>query len=358
MNIRRWDKWLQYWDYNPKFIGNFTFRKNQMLGRSLIINRKDANFPRCALNPMPLGRWIPLTNGTCSIDGKCNWSLDRVFLENDYNIKKGIHHTFAPFNCTYHYFSRRQAIDCIKRSQLKLLGDSRMGNFHGMLVAWLKEDAPSADEIGIRTGVNLHSLGILAILPAKYRERLTTWITEGRPIIINSMLHDLAEFVSFNQVEIIGSNWDPLYCPACKNASETVGNCGCPPKTDAVFLYMMRVRKLFEIMKAAQQLRKENGGEPAPIFWITHSKRPPSSMATDAYSWQTMDMLDDLVDFVARTAKEMGINHIDLRPHVATAPAKWWDDPVHYGRNYLSLFKHVSLQIVLNTVCPLSSSVT
>ena len=97
----------------------------------------------------------------------------------------------------------------------------------------------------------------------------------------------------------------------------------------------------------------------ARIFWVTHHTRPPdlSDFRTKtgrdfhAYSWQTHDIINSLEIMAISRLTSVGVKSIDLRHVAMGAPASWWDDQVHYGASQNSLFKHMSMQILLHHLC-------
>lgn len=285
------------------------------------------------------GRWLPGTDGA-----------DAAIVAHPMNAERGIQHIFAPFSCRLRLFTADAARACASRLNLTLAGDSRTLHLAEGFRTWLGPD--------VLTYVPLYKpyrLGLTHALRTAEGDALRAAIREGRTVLVNSVLHDVAEFYSTTKATDIHLAWGQyVSCPPeCEG--QTALRCGCR-KTRAVEAFVDTVRRLRAQVADLTDEAAAAGDSPPRVYWVSLHKRPPSPPDI-FYDWQTADVILELESFAAAELAAVGSGHVDLRWMTGSAPGAWWDDPVHYGKleSRHSLFLHVTLQAILAAVCPATS---
>jgi hypothetical protein len=225
-----------------------------------------------------------------------------------------------------------------------LVGDSRMRSLHAHSHVWL---GPGALEL-VSLSQPMHvGLGLL-LLQEKVKLRVMRALSQGRVIVLNSLLHDLMYFVGDDPAQSVRAWWDASACGTCRKTAES---CGCATKVNVVQRYLQNLRTLAELLADSRAL-----GHAGRVFWVSQHRLTPMSNSTlqrrffGGSLWQLHDLLFAAEDRAAEILASAGVEHIDLRYHMLAAPPQWWNDDVHYGYNF-SLFEHTSMQAILNAVC-------
>lgn len=289
----------------------------------------------------PHGMWVPF-DGVCQ-PPRCAGTINSTFtLPNSAQS-----YIFQPFSCYYKFFSRAEARKCWLAAQPILMGDSRMRYLQNHIRYWL-QDVPVdriANEWPAQFGLDflLQSEGMADIYQA---------VLQGRTIIMNSILHDLAEFGRFSSTLTRDARrfFGLSYCGGCNQTLTVACDCNKPFPPER---YLANMKRLREVLKAAQKEREQTLGrpmQPLPFFWVTMHRKPPYPR-DNIYPWHSNDVLYEFEGYAERVMSEAGVTHINMRPHQLASPPEWWEDFVHYGTNETSLFQHISLQIILNRIC-------
>jgi len=312
-------------------------------------NRSNAAQQKCTEDSV--GVWLQLGSCTGCEAAELLGEVDARLLNHPYNTQLKIRHVFKPFDCSYAFLSKEQAATCLSARRPVLVGDSRVRQLYEHMRAWL----------GAPASVNVTFLGIEkplhfgldyffgSNLPGLVRQKAQ----EGRMIIMNSLLHDVADFARFGPstlVEDVRKYLGPDYCPEyCPKPEARLCNCS---KSFAPQRYLSNIKRLAAFFES---LRKEEEGNGASHhYWISYNKRPPDTRETP-FAWQSTDILIELEDAASDLLTAEGIGHIDFRPHLLSSPQSWWTDMVHYGQNSSSFMQHWSLQILLNKICEIEN---
>lgn len=310
---------------------------------------------RCPDQPAPAGSWQHINNNNSIL----HWTgtPDPYYLYNNVSTSRGMFHIFNPFNCTYHFYTKQEAISCVQRTNLTFMGDSRLFNTWLTTKHWLESNdtiAPFFLDIRlpfrIGAGLLLHTHLIVD---------MTQNILDGKTVVMNTLVHDMADFWPSMTAGTARQLWLPSLCLHCAD-NQTLGDCNCIKKHDAIPIYIDRIKQIAQAIENAQAQRRERGLPLVKVYWVSQSNRAPVKGATP-FAWQTMDLITSLEDAAADVMTSIaGAVHVDYRPHLKTAPPQFWDDHLHYlgctdkgcprelGRSFM---KHLSLQILLNTVC-------
>jgi hypothetical protein len=296
------------------------------------------------------GMWIPYT-GKCQ--PSCHGLVDEALLWNEFNKLQSMNHIFKPFSCRYHFFSKAEAQECINRTRPLMVGDSRMRFLREHADAWL--GMKSFDGIGLESP---HHIGISLLLKSKTSVELSKAIAEGRTIVMNSLLHDVAPVGEWGHwtttTEDFRYFWNLTGCGLCTD--HLAANCNCT-KYWSVQKYILNIKSLramlLDVLGGAAGSSKENR-----VFWVSMNKRPPIDQ-DEMFDWQTPDVLLDLESkAVGILLERIRMHHIDVRPQLWAAPARWWLDSVHFGMSPESFFQHSILQTILNSICLSNGVVT
>lgn len=328
-----------YFEYQPQTVLSFLWNKASDV---------QVHAPTALCTGEVPGRWTPTTGG------ELNASIANAAV----NLNRGMHHSFAPFNCSYKTYSRAEADVCIESTQPFFFGDSRSRGLVKHLVQWLGSHVGGEGKqgsLGFSPLFN-HRFGLAyGMRPPEQRLRtlgsFRNLLKLNRTIVLDSIAHDVADFSQRNMsVANVQQRTPQNVCMGC-NANSTVDACGCADKLYAVQNYHTNLGLLRDTLKAAASEYPQ-----ARIYWLTHHKRAPSSKdAGDhffrSWSWQTDDATNAMENMARSTLEEANIAHIDFRHHLLSAPAQWWDDSLHYSYDNSSIVLHMSVQILLNRLC-------
>jgi hypothetical protein len=288
------------------------------------------------------GVWRPFV-GRCTLPG-CRGTIDSDLLHNEVNAKRGMHHTFSPFACSYYWFSRSEALQCLSAKRPVLVGDSRMRQLGQHAAYWLGTNL--FDSIKLEFP---HHLGLPLLLKSSLSAELFVAVANKRVVLMNSMVHDLADFGHFSKsISTVDYRffWNMTGCNACNKT--LAADCNCARKHGALQEYLMNVQRLGKFLQQALELAGTKGD--SKLFWVSQHRNPPFQHAK-FFSWQTHDFLLDLEDQAASLLDKVPVHRLDLRPHLMAAPLAWWDDTMHYGHRLDSFFHHATLQVILNHIC-------
>lgn len=295
------------------------------------------------IGPGGPGTWVKYP-GSCKDSGLCIGAMDKNIKMHESNQQRGMQHIFKPFACRPRFLTLKQARSCTDRLQLALAGDSRTLHLVSGFQVWLGEDAVSFLPL-----YRPYRLGLTHALAMPAGDALREAIRSGRTVLINSVLHDVAEFFSTTTAADVIHSWSEyVTCPA-SCAGKLALKCGCR-KTWAIKAYLNAIRKLRDDINAAREGTTKDGTPQPRVFWVSLHKRPPSPPDI-FYDWQTADIIRELETAAMEELSSAGVEHIDLRWMTGAAPGQWWDDPVHFGKERSSLFLHATLQALLSRVC-------
>ena len=194
-----------------------------------------------------------------------------------------------------------------------------------------------------------HHFGLDYLLNSDIWPAIDQAALDGRAVVMNSLLHDVADFGRFSEASMadVWKYYNASHCAECTLPLAT--QCKCS-KEHAPKHYMQNIKHLGVLIQNTIREGQRRAVEPPKFYWTSMHIRPP--LRSDRiYSWQSSDILTDLEEFAYLYLAEIGIPHIDFRPHTLSAPMQWWGDQVHYGGNYESFFLHMPAQIVLNHIC-------
>ena len=272
------------------------------------------------------------------------------------NADRGLTHLFLPLltsNSTANnnkqlFLTREQVFECLTQNNinLTLAGDSRTFHIVAGLITWLKSDTM----VSFIPLYRPYRLGLRHSWITEQGDELRRAIRSGGVLVINSILHDIAEFYFDTRVGDVRRSWSNYTtCPeACDRAGEVLAlQCGCH-KQYAIRAYVDMIDTLKQEIAGAV---KEQQGKRPRIFWVSMHKRPPAPPQDVFYEWQTADIVQDLESRAARELEGVGVKHLDLRWMTASTPAAWWDDPVHFGKYKNSLFSRALVHAIVKTVC-------
>jgi hypothetical protein len=285
------------------------------------------------------GQWQPFP-GQCTAP-LCEGAVDTCMLNTTFAAASGMHHVFAPFACHIRYFTKAAAQQCVVKAKPLLVGDSRMNLLQAHAAEWLGNGSTSSIDLN---KPHLY-FGLPMLLLEDVKATITQALKQGRPVLINSLLHDLINY--YEDADIVRA-FDPEACGNCKN---TTVQCKCETKVRAVQKFAKNLEEVAKLLEAARQ-----AGAPGHAFWVSQHRRPPTANKTlhhvfnGGVLWQLHDLLYAAEDQAAEVLARAGARHVDLRHHMISAPAHWWDDDLHHFSD--SLFKHTSLQVMLNAICP------
>lgn len=388
-SVATFEDWQTMVNYPYKTVLDFKWKKPAARKSRAAIESKPSSSTsaataaaaqRCTGNEP--GRWIPF-NGDCSSTTACAGPIDQSIFKSSFSEEHNLHHIFAPFDCHFRVFDAPAARQCITDRKLVLAGDSRVWHIYEHIKWWLG-DVDGLDTIGL---ANPQHIGLSAMLNTALVVKLYEAAVQGRAIVINSLLHDVADFRRWkpNQVGDVRLLWNLTACGVCMG--ETTADCDCDGKMFAPQRYLQSVQRLKEVLGIAANERAEylqdddanNNNSPrqdkqqqgnldeykpndslydgsssssSTFYWMSMHRKPPGP-GEELFSWQTGDVLYALEEYASQQLTEQGLmQHIDLRPHVLTAHPDWFNDLVHWGKNPKSFFQHFSLQVILNRVCP------
>jgi hypothetical protein len=348
-NFSTFDEFRECFDYPHSAALAFTWRKTTASGGEG--GESNIGAAPAAASALPIctggerpGRWAPLDAAGGCAPARCAGAYDPAIRADAANGRaaKRIAHVWAPFDCRYRLFSAAEARACLAPQRLLLAGDSRVRNLGRHIDGWLGEGIAEYQEILYPVRVGLAVL----LRQAEPRAALAAALAAGRTVVLSSLLHDIGNFRNDTRVADIRAFWGDAACPAARCPRGDVLGCPeCLTKRGAPQAYRAHLRELAALVAAG---RAAGGGR---VLWMSQHKRRPV-VAEEAHTWQFSDVLDSLEDMAARVLGAAGAAHVDLRPALLAAPARWWDDKVHWGladRN--SLFKHMTLQVLLNRLC-------
>lgn len=311
----------------------------------------------CA-GPLGPGVWMPLDAPGVS-------SPEETFIKSSNNGARGMHHAFVQFGCSARFLSKKEATQCIKDRRLVVAGDSRGMHLAGALSTWLGKSVRDSLQY-----IPLHQpygLGLPHALHTHAGRALRHALAEGRTVVINSVLHDVAEFYNDTTVDDVMQYWGEwVNCSTqrCQERGQVPStstdhaaspqpllarHCGCH-KAQAVSVYVQSIKQLAgEVATAKLTAAAEK--RPLPnVYWTSLHKRPPAA-GDRVFDWQTSDVLFALEDYAAGELEKVGVGHLDLRWVLTSAPPHWWDDAVHVGKDKRSLLLHGAVQTMLQAVC-------
>lgn len=303
-----------------------------------------AKAARCSTED-PAGVWVPFS-APCQ-PPLCAGTVDQDLFNAPINANMSMRHIFAPFSCHYYFFSKEEATACLATQQVMFVGDSRTRHLVDHVRMWLG-DVQGLGHIGLE---NPYHFGLGRLLNSEQAEELRMAVARGRTVVMNSVLHDMADFYRFSggtAMEDVRLYYDAALCSKCKK--DTAKECKCK-KPYAVQRFMANVDRLRVLLQEAWVEGGRTLDEEAPHYWVSMNKCPPPGKGK-LFSWQSADSVFELEDYARRRLGASAARHIDLRPHALAAPVEWWVDEVHYQGKGQTFFNHVSLQVILNHICP------
>jgi hypothetical protein len=296
------------------------------------------------------GTWIRFSN-SCSASNLCQGTVSDDVFNHKSNLQRGIQHVFKPFSCRPQFLSKNDARECALENSITLAGDSRTLHLVTGFQQWLGQDAVQFIPL-----YRPYRLGLTHAWSQPSGALLRKAIRSGKILIINSVLHDVAEFYSTTTAEDVTKAWSTYVdCSKKECIGKLALECGCR-KQWAVKAYLKSIHDLRDDIMAARKEalethKKDTESLPVPrVYWVSLHKRPPSPPDV-FYDWQTADVVLELENRASFELAKAGVEHIDLRWMTGAAPGEWWDDPVHFGKEKKSMFLHSTLHAILNQVC-------
>jgi len=302
--------------------------------------------PVCKGSTEGLGRWIPIPAET--EPDKDNLYPDAAVLADQRHRDPAYRFVYVPFSCRYRMFRPKEAAQCLRQKKPLIIGDSRLQGARHHIFNWLRN---AGEPVKIMDMVKLDDRLALA----KYlhedgggRKEILGALAEGRTLLVNSLLHDIASLEKRNltvteAVRYLG----PDQCPAGCNG--TVDACNCAEKRRPTSTYLDNVGLL------ASLLSSRPSDSPGRFVWLTIDRRPPSLNQTEnpMWGWQTPDITLSLESAAAKILARQLNGHVDLRGMMDSAPPIWYDDPVHFSgkSGRAQLFMHAAVQMMLSEIC-------
>ena len=330
--------------------GTTTSQKNKASSRSVkgtmeVVENPNADQQkRKCRGPGGPGAWIE-HSGSCKDSGLCIGEITDTIKFHKSNKQRNMKHIFAPFSCRPRFFPTQKARTCVNNIKLAFSGDSRTLHFVSALQEWLGSDfTPTFFPL-----YRPYRLGLTHALATPAGDALREAIRSNRTVIINSVLHDVAEFYSTTTAADVIHSWSKYVTCADTCNGKLALDCGCR-KTWAIRAYLDAITQLGEDIKSAREEALKTQSPLPRVFWVSLHKRAPSPPDV-FYDWQTADVVWELESAAAALLETAGVEHIDLRSMTGSAPSGWWDDAVHFGREKSSLFLHSTLQAILSRVC-------
>jgi hypothetical protein len=254
---------------------------------------------------------------------------------------------FRPFHGKgYRQFTPIEAKECVNKHKVVFVGDSRMSQLYNSVRHWIKLETSTGDYPQAVETNRFPTFGLGSLLKDPFRATMWRHIIAGRTLIINSMLHDIAQFNKNITIEAVHKYYDPQICEQCAS-TDTPKQCGCS-KPHAIAKYMSNMQLVRSLIDDAVAERVARGLPPPKIYWLSMPKRPPT-LDSYSYPWQTSDILDAMTDLAAETLSHY--SHVDLAPVLQAASTDWWIDSAHLGGWPPSMLQYVSLQLLLNRIC-------
>jgi hypothetical protein len=296
------------------------------------------------------GAWLRFDE-PCSTSKICQGTISDDILNRTSNTQRGINHIFKPFSCRPQLFNKDDARTCALDNSIILAGDSRTFHLSKGFHQWLGQDVVRFIPL-----YRPYRLGLTHMWSQPPGAQLRHVIRSGKIVIINSVLHDVAEFFYSTTVEDVTKAWSKYV--DCSN-EECIGKlalkCDCR-KQWAVKAYLTAINALRDDIITAKKDAEKDTQLPTPrVYWVSVHKRPPGPSEI-SFDWQTADVLRELEDRASFELEKAGVEHIDLRWMTGAAPGHWWDDPVHFGKDRRSLFLHSTLHAILSHVCSSSTA--
>jgi hypothetical protein len=288
------------------------------------------------------GVWRPIDE-RC-IPPACKGTIDGELVRSESNANRGMHHSFSPFNCSYFWFSKEEALQCLSSKRPLLVGDSRMRQLRQHAEFWLGTNVFGSIPLEFP-----HHFGLPLLLKSSRSAELFVAVANNRVVLMNSIVHDLADFSTMSKKTTTVDYrfyWNLTGCNGCNGKLAT--DCNCTGKHGALQEYLANVERLGKLLQ--QGLESASSGGESNLFWVSQFRSPPFH-GTNFFSWQTHDFLSDLEERVVSLLADVPVRRLDLHSHVMAAPLAWWDDIMHYGRNNDSFFQHITLQVILNHIC-------
>lgn len=299
--------------------------------------------------PTTEGRWIAIPK-----DNEPSTDLDQLYP--DKTILSDARHQdphrrfiFTPFSCRYRMIRPKEAAQCLREKRPMFVGDSRLQGLRFHIVNWLRNASEKVDISPMAANLN-DRLALARYLHADGggREQIAAALKQGRTIVINSLLHDIASLEKRNlTVEEANRYLGNDQCGS--DCHGTVDICNCTEKRHPVETYLGNVANL------AYLLKQTPPNSPGKFIWLTMDRRPPSTDPTQnpIWGWQTPDVTLSLESSASHILSSAWHGHVDLRGMMSSADPVWYDDPVHFegkwGRPQLMM--HMAVQMVLSEIC-------
>jgi hypothetical protein len=282
----------------------------------------------------------------CSNSNLCQGTVSDDIFKHNSNIERGIQHIFKPFTCRPQLYDKTEARTCALDNSITLAGDSRTLHLVTGFQQWLGQDAVQFIPL-----YRPYRLGLTHAWSQPSGAQLRKAIRSGKIILINSVLHDVAEFYSTTTAEDVMKAWSTYVdCSSEECSGKLALECGCR-KQWAVKAYLTSINALRDdIIAARNEAEKDETLSKPRVYWVSLHKRPPSPPDV-FYDWQTADVVRELEDRASLELGKAGVEHVDLRWMTGAAPGQWWDDPVHFGKEKKSMFLHSTLHAILSQVC-------
>ena len=240
---------------------------------------------------------------------------------------------------------------CLNATKVMIVGDSRMEHIHEQLRKMYPHGSFSLLSTNTLSPFSneTHSsmfIGLQTIFGLGIHVHIYQHLIQGKPVIFNSILHDLVDFVESCSTFKIRFTLGLEHCGDC------VGNasyCKCQEKLDAVQNYITNIERLGDIIAMAK--RVNNLGR---FIWISHGIKPPlvghnhTNFGGKVFKH---DLLHYLESLAATIVIKSGGEHLDLRHMLRSAPRSWWYDIVHYARPLDAPLGVISSHRIANFIC-------
>jgi len=330
----------RYLDYPWKQLLDFKWKKKTKGAEP------SAALCSSGVDPNPPGRWVRYKD-ICASRPDLPFCPDiyekNRFIGTGHATSRGMHHIFLPFTCSYRYFDDDEARFCLlNKTRVLIVGDSRVRQYRAHIDKWL--GAGTADTVDLNAP-HIH-FGFEQFFRSNQSTRLYDALLQGRTVVFNNLLHDIVDLVPYVPTPTVR---EYLGLDACGTCVGTVESCDCGRKSFPYAKWESWLPRLGALVEQGVQ----RGGGGGKVYWISLHKRQPVQdyPMTRGALYLLHDMVWLAEDRAAAAMASYGVEHMDIRHLVISAPKAWWDDHVHYGNVPHSLLQHISTQVLLNQLC-------
>lgn len=283
------------------------------------------------------GALVPVSQKSAFLKG--NEGLDSSILEDSGNIQRGARHVFAPNTCRYRIFNRTEATKCLSSRRVNFLGDSRMRQIWQHARNW------TGKNFGGHVIIDRLGLATVADETKGFKWTVPDLLFRGQTVVLNSLLHDVADYANDTSVSSIRKLSEPEFCPQCEDGKVLLD---CPEcsykKRRTIQKFLLNLNKLASQLSAGGISRSRG----SRLFWVQIDNQPPL-LNKNIWTWQSHDVLTALLDKAYEVLRPYA-TEVDLRPMIVSSPNKWWAGP-HFKAHEKDLMAHMALQIIMNAVC-------